>query len=55
MNIGSVGNLESIKERKHSGKVERKKIWRKIKNRFKFNELIIYVYSNSFCLFLYII
>ena len=28
---------------------------RKIKNRFKLNELILYIYSNSFCLFFSII
>ena len=27
---------------------ERKKIWRKIKNRFNFNKLIIFVYSYLF-------
>ena len=37
------------------GKVEEKKIWKKRKDYFKFNKLIIYVYLNSFYLFLYII
>ena len=35
--------------------MEEKKIWRKIKNRFKLNKLILYVYSNLFYLFLYVI
>ena len=35
--------------------MEGNKILRKIKNRFKFNKLILYVYTNSFYLFLSII
>ena len=47
--------MKSINERKHREKVERKKIKRKIKNKFEINKLILYVYSNSFYLFLFII
>ena len=35
--------------------MEGNKIWMKIKNRFKLDKLIIYVYSNSLYLFLSII
>ena len=35
--------------------MEGKKNWRKIKNKFKLNKLILYVYLNSFYLFLSII
>ena len=35
--------------------MEGNKIWRKIKNRFKLKKLILYVYSNSFYLFISII
>ena len=43
------------KEIRSIGKVEGNKIYRKIKNRFKLNKLILFVYSNSFYLFLFII
>ena len=35
--------------------MEGNKIYRKIKDRFKHNKLILYVYLNSFYLFLYYI
>ena len=46
---------QKLLRKKNRGKVEEKEIWRKIKNRFKLNKLILYVYSNSFYLFLSIV
>ena len=51
----SIWNPESIKEIKYRGKVEGKKICERIKNRFDLNKLILYLYLNSFYLFLSII
>ena len=46
--LGKIRWKENIKEKY-------KKRWRKIKNRFKLNKLFLYVFWNSFHLFLFII
>ena len=46
--------LDNRKEIKYRGKVEENNIWKEIKKKFKLNKLILYVYTNSFYLFLFI-
>ena len=42
---------ENAREGKWKGKVEEKKIWRKIKDRFKVNKTLLCIVSNLFYLF----
>ena len=46
-----IWDMESTEERKYKGRMKGKKIWWKIKIRFKLNKLILYIYSNSFIYF----
>ena len=51
--VGIIGIRGVI--RKYGEKVERNKMWRKIKNRFNISKLILYVYLNLFYLFISIV
>ena len=50
-NIVYVWFLENLRKNANKKKIERKKI-KEYKNKFKFNKLFLYVFSNSFYLFL---
>ena len=56
--LGYVWNPKSFEEKNREANREDKrkeKIWRKIENKFKFNKLILHVYSSLFYFFLSII
>ena len=46
------GTHKVIRKENKEKKMKGKKNWRKIKNRFKLKKLVLYVYSNSFYLFI---